>query len=121
MSTDAVLRDIEPHRSELLGQMEKLANVPLTIRAELDQTTLTFGEILDLQAGSVIRLPRSTGENIDVYAENVLIGWGEVLMVEGALTIRLADLRNAHLPGLQEQEAAGTTPAQKGFTDGGVE
>jgi flagellar motor switch protein FliN len=88
----------------LLDQMERLSNVPIALRAELDQTTLTFGQVLDLEVGSVIRLPRPTGENIDVYAENVLIGWGEVLLVDGALTVRLADLRNAHLPSLQEED-----------------
>lgn len=101
--------NIEP--DPLLDQMEKLNDIPIALRAELDQTSLTFGEVLALEVGSVIRLSRPTGENIDVYAENVLIGWGEVLLVEGALTVRLADLRNAHVPSLREEEAGELQPA----------
>lgn len=111
---------MNPQDAALLEQMEQLTDVPITLRAELDQTILTFGEILDLDVESIIQLPRSTGENIDLYAENVLIGWGEVLMVEGALTVRLADLRNAHLPSLQEQESAGMSPVQEESSDAGI-
>lgn len=89
---------------KLLDQMEALADVPLTLRAELDQTILTFGEVLDLEVGGVIRLTRGTGENIDIYFENVLIGWGEVLMIDGALTVRVADLRKARVATFQDQE-----------------
>lgn len=89
----------------LLEKMETLANVPLILRAELDQTILTFGEVLDLEVGSVVQLTRGTGENIDVYFENVLVGWGEVLMIDGALTVRLAELRGPNALGGQEQQA----------------
>ncbi len=88
----------------LLNEMKAIGDVPITFRAELDRTRLTFGEILDLEVDSVIQLSRPTGENIDVYAESVLIGWGEILLVDGALTIRLADLRDAHLPSLLEDD-----------------
>jgi len=94
----------------LLDGMEKLNDVPIVLRAELDQTTLTFGEVLGLEVGGLLRLSRPTGENIDVYAGNVLIGWGEVLMVDGAVTVRLADLRDAHVPTLQEEEEEESEP-----------
>ena len=92
------------HPDALLNEMKALGDVPITLRAELDQTRLTFGEVLELEVDSVIQLSRPTGENIDVYAENVLIGWGEMLLVDGALTIRLADLRDAHPPNLLEED-----------------
>jgi len=90
----------------LLEQMETLSDVFITVRAELAHTTLAFSELLDFEVGSVFQLPRPTGENIDVYAEDVLIGWGEVLLLDGAMTVRIADLRNALLPGLSDEEAA---------------
>jgi len=109
-----------PQQDLLLEQMERLNDVPLAIRAELDQTTMTFGEVLNLEAGSVVRLGRPTGENIDVYVENVLIGWGEVLLVDGALTVRLADLRNAHLPSLLEEEETQPSVAQEKTANAGA-
>jgi len=96
----------------LLEQMERLSDVSITIRAELAQATITFRELLDLEEGRIIELARPAGENIDVYAEDVLIGWGEVLLTEGTMTVRIADLQNALLPGLKDDEdaAAGSGP-----------
>jgi flagellar motor switch protein FliN/FliY len=92
---------VDPPKA-LLDQMEGLNDVVITLRAELDQTTLTFAELLNLDVGSLVQLSRPTGENIDVYAEEALIGWGEVLLMDGTLTVRLADLRNARVPGLSD-------------------
>jgi len=39
-------------------------------------------------------LTRPAGENIDVYVGGVLIGYGELLVVESSLAVRLADLRD---------------------------
>jgi len=110
----------QPEHDLLLEQMERLNDVPLALRAELDQTNMTFGDVLNLEAGSVIRLGRPTGENIDVYVENVLIGWGEVLLVDGTLNVRLADLRNAHLPSLQEDEETQPSAAQEKTANAGA-
>jgi flagellar motor switch/type III secretory pathway protein FliN len=91
-------------KTTLLEEMERLSGIFITVRAELDQTELTFAELLDLDVGSLIQLARPTGENIDIYAEETLIGWAEVLLMDGTLTVRLADLRNARLPGFPEEQ-----------------
>ena len=84
--------------------MQRIEDIQINVRAELDQTTLTFAELMNLDAGSLIQLSRPTGENIDIYVEDILLGWGEVLLMEGTMTVRLADLRNARLPDLQEED-----------------
>lgn len=88
----------------MLLQMERLSDIVVTLRAELDQTTLTFAELANMKVGSILRLSRSTGENIDVYVEDVLIGWGEVLLTAEGAAVRLANLRNALLPGFQAED-----------------
>jgi flagellar motor switch protein FliN len=80
--------------TQTLERMQCVTDVPLTLRAELDQKLMTFGELLDLDIGSVIRLSRPTGENIDIYAGDVLIGWGEILLMDGNMSVRVADLRD---------------------------
>ena len=84
--------------ADLVHQMQPLLDVPISLRAELDQRLMAFGEILDLHAGSIIRLSRPTGENIDIYAGDVLIGWGEILLMDGNVAVRVADIRDASLP-----------------------
>src|SRR5437763_17197277 len=86
-------------RQDLVKHLQSLADISVAVRAELDQTTFTLGELLAIEPGGLLPLSRPTGENIDVYAEEVLIGWGEVLLVDGSLTVRIASLRNARRPG----------------------
>lgn len=90
----------------LLDQMERFADVELSVWAELDQITMTFAQLLDLDAGHVIQLSRPTGENIEIYVEEALLGWGEVLLVDGAMAVRLADLRHGRFPDLEEEDKA---------------
>ena len=88
----------------LLDEMERLADVDLSLHAELDQITMTFAELLDLDAGSLVQLSRPTGENIEIFVEEELLGWGEVLLREGTVTVRLADLRQGRFPDLEEDK-----------------
>lgn len=95
---------IAEHSEELLEHIEKCGDVIVEVRAELDRTAFTVMELLGLEPGSLLEFSRSTGENIDIYAGEVLLGWGEVLMIDGAMAVRLADLRNAGVPSLQADE-----------------
>jgi flagellar motor switch protein FliN/FliY len=78
-----------------LESFDFIGDVPVTIEAELDRRTISFRELLDLRAGSVVALTRPTGENIDLYVGGVPIGNGEMLVVESKLAVRVADLREA--------------------------
>ena len=95
------MADVEVYVPEdgLLDEMDRLSDLTVTVTAEMDRKTLSLGEFLDLEVDSVLEFGRPTGENIDVYAEDVLIGWGEILVMDGALTVRVASVRNPRLPG----------------------
>jgi flagellar motor switch protein FliN/FliY len=80
---------------ELVKQMESLGGISVAVRAELDQTTFTLDELLAIEPDGLLPLARPTGENIDIYAEEVLIGWGEVLLMDGNFAIRIASLKDA--------------------------
>jgi flagellar motor switch protein FliN len=67
-------------------------NVKIVISAELDNRSIAFPELMRLEPGSILELRRPTGENVDVYAGNVLLGNGEILVVEQNLAVRIADL-----------------------------
>jgi type III secretion protein Q len=72
--------------------LEVIQDVPLPLRAELGRKTISFRELLDLKIGSVVPLFRPAGENVDVYASNVCLGSGEILVIDGLLAVRLADI-----------------------------
>jgi len=67
-------------------------NVKIVISAELDKRMIGFPELMKLEPGSILELRRPTGENVDIYAGKVLLGNGEILVVESNLAVRVADL-----------------------------
>jgi flagellar motor switch protein FliN/FliY len=76
--------------------MEEIAafgDVPVDLEAVLDRRIVTVGYILQLEAGSLVRMKRSAGENIDLYVGGALIGCGEIVVVENTLGVRITDFR----------------------------
>jgi flagellar motor switch protein FliN len=73
------------------NQISLLADVPLDISVELDQRILTLREVLELEAGSVIGMRRSAGENIDILIGGVVVAFGEIVIIENTMGVRITD------------------------------
>ncbi len=71
-----------------------LADVPLRIEVELDRKVMTLAQILELDAGSVVRMTRSAGENIDILVGGTLVGSGEIVIIEETVGVRMTDFNN---------------------------
>src|ERR1700722_735129 len=86
-----------------MANFQIVENVKIVISAELDKRTIGFPELMRLEPGSILELKRPTGENVDIYAGKVLLGNGEILVVDNNLAVRVADLfyRN----GVKKEEA----------------
>ena len=52
---------------------------------------MTIAEILTLDVDSIIRMPRSAGENIDILVGGSLVGYGEIVIIEDAVGVRITD------------------------------
>lgn len=74
-------------------QIVHLADVPIELEVELDRRTMPVREILALAAGSVITMTRSAGENVDILVDGAVIAFGEIVIIEELLGIRLTDFR----------------------------
>ncbi|MCL6507339.1 MAG: FliM/FliN family flagellar motor C-terminal domain-containing protein [Bryobacteraceae bacterium] len=71
--------------------MAALGEVPLDVEAELGRPVLTLRQLMALRPGTVVTLNRAAGENLEVRVGGVLIGYGEVVLVENVAAIRLTD------------------------------
>jgi len=71
-----------------------LADVPILIEAELDRKTMSVAQILRLRPGSVIKLNRSAGENIDIRMGSRLVAFGEIVVLEETLGVRITDFND---------------------------
>jgi flagellar motor switch protein FliN/FliY len=77
--------------SSTIEQLGHLADISVALEVELDRKVMTVREVLDLEPGSVIRLTRSAGENIDIATGGVLLGFGEIVILEDSMGVRITD------------------------------
>ena len=75
-------------------QIAHMADIPVDVEVELDRKVMTVSQVLDLNAGSVIRMTRSAGENIDILVGGSLVGFGEIVIIEDAVGVRITDFCN---------------------------
>jgi flagellar motor switch protein FliN/FliY len=75
-------------------QIAHYADVPVEIEVEMDRRMLTMRAILDLREGSLIGTTRSAGENIDIYIGGALVGFGEIVVIENMIGVRITDFRD---------------------------
>ena len=70
------------------------ADVPLDITAELDRKIMTIRDILALETSSVVKMTRSAGENIDILVGNALVAFGEIVIIETTMGVRITDFNS---------------------------
>jgi len=70
------------------------ADIPLEIMVELDRKVLTIRDILALEVGSVVKMTRSAGENIDILVGGALVGFGEIVIIETTMGVRITDFNS---------------------------
>jgi flagellar motor switch protein FliN len=72
-------------------EIADLADVPVEMEVQLGHKILTIAQILELGPESVIRMARSAGDNIDILAGGTLLGYGEIVIIEDAVGVRITD------------------------------
>jgi flagellar motor switch protein FliN/FliY len=77
-----------------MEELLPLLNIPIKITVQLANRTMKVRDILQLQASSIVDLPKSAGENVDILMNGRVIAFGEVMELEGSTGIRLTDLKN---------------------------
>ena len=76
-----------------LEEIAHLVDTRIGLEVELDRKTMCLRELLHLEEGSVLRMNRSAGENIDILVDGTVIGFGEIVIIEDAMGIRVTDFR----------------------------
>lgn len=74
-----------------LEELGLFADIPVSVEVELDRMTITINQILSLEEGIVLKTGRSAGENVDIRVGDALLGFGEIVVMEERLGIRITD------------------------------
>lgn len=75
----------------LQEQVAHIADVPIEIEVQLDQRWMRLSEILALEEDSILEMRRSAGENIDIYVGAKLLAFGEIVIIENIMGVRITD------------------------------
>lgn len=74
-----------------LEETADLADVTVDVEVELGRKIMTIAQILQLGPDSVVRMARSAGDNIDILVGGTLVGYGEIVIIEDAVGVRITD------------------------------
>ena len=76
-----------------VGKLDLVLDIPLRLSVELGRTELPIRDVMRLGRGSVVELDRGPGAPLDVRVNGVLIGRGEVVVVnEEKLGLRFVEV-----------------------------
>ena len=76
--------------------LELLLDVRVKLTVELGACQIPMRDVLQLNAGSVVRLEKAAQTPVDLYANQKLIGRGEVVVVDDAYGIKITELLGAN-------------------------
>jgi flagellar motor switch protein FliN/FliY len=74
-----------------LEEVAHIAQVPIDIEVQLDRRWMKLSEILSLEEGAIIEMQRSAGENLDIYIGSRLAAFGEIVIIESIMGVRITD------------------------------
>jgi len=77
-----------------LEEIAHLHDTRIQLEVELDRKILTLRELMQIETGGVLRMTRSAGENIDILVDGTLIGFGEIVIIEETMGVRVTDFRS---------------------------
>jgi flagellar motor switch protein FliN/FliY len=72
-------------------EVAHIATVPVDVEVQLDRRWIKMAEILALEEGSILEMRRSAGENLDIYVGGHLVAFGEIVIIENTMGVRITD------------------------------
>jgi flagellar motor switch protein FliN len=72
--------------------MDVLLDIELPVTVRLGSAQMTFGEVMGLNAGSLVEFGRTAQEPVDVLVNGRLVARGEMVMVQGNYGVRITEI-----------------------------
>lgn len=74
------------------NEISKLADIKVHVEVILGQTRLPLEEVLNVHKGTVIELDKLAGEPVDLYANDILIAKGEVVVIDDSFGVKVLEI-----------------------------
>mgnify|MGYP001372678082 CR=1 FL=1 len=85
IGTGAAAKSTDPN-------LEMVFEIPVKVAVELGDTTITIKELLGFGPGSVLELQRLAGEPANLVVNGVMVGRGDVVVVNENYGLRITEL-----------------------------
>lgn len=77
---------------KIIASWSGFLDLPLALSVELGQTKMKIRDILELAPESIVKLSRSTGEGVDIRADNKSLVRGEIVVIEDRAGVRVSEI-----------------------------
>jgi flagellar motor switch protein FliN/FliY len=84
--------DEQTSTHDLRRNIDLLKDVTLRIKVELGRGKMFLKDVLRLTAGSVVELDKMAGDPVEIYANDRLVGRGEVLVLNENFCVRVTQI-----------------------------
>ena len=74
------------------GNIAKVANVEVTLCAELGKTKLPLKDIIEYDTGSIITLDKTSNEPVNIYVDDILIAKGQIIAIDDTYGIKIVEI-----------------------------
>jgi flagellar motor switch protein FliN len=76
---------------KIIDEICHVGDIPLDVLVELDRKVMTIRDILSLDKGQIVKMNRSAGENLDLIVGGALLAFGEIVIIESSMGVRITD------------------------------
>ena len=76
----------------------KVANVEVTLCAELGKTKISLNDVIEYDTGSIIRLDKSNNDPINIYVDDILIAKGQIIAIDDTYGIKIVEIVDNNQP-----------------------
>ena len=72
--------------------LEMLYDLTINVNVRLGATVMSIKDLINLFPGSVVELDRMAGEHCDLFVNDVIIGKGEVVVINDNFGLRITEI-----------------------------
>lgn len=72
--------------------ISKVANVEVTLCAELGKAKLMLEEAIEYDTGSIITLDKMKNDPVNIYVDDILIAKGQIIAIDDTYGIKIVEI-----------------------------
>ena len=72
--------------------IKKVANVEVTLCAELGKTKLSLNDVIEYDTGSIIILDKMNNDPVNIYVDDILIAKGQIVAIDDSYGIKIVEI-----------------------------